>query len=122
MHFLAVDIDLREEPQIRGDVLLGQVAPLSQKVGYITVVEVVTAQYIIGKSAINCESIFPVPIGKQAQLFKLLLCSLLLLLFTCQVDKEEDLYFITCQKNRAVLFRHPDRLWLPSTLSRAVSL
>ena len=60
MHFFAIRINLGKEPHIRRDVVWCQIAPLSEEICYITVVEVVSSQYIISESAINSESVFPI--------------------------------------------------------------
>lgn len=66
MHFLAVDIELREESHTGSDILRGQVAPLGKEISNIAVVEVITAQDIVGKRAIDSEAIFPVAIRKKS--------------------------------------------------------
>ena len=83
MHFLAVDIDLREESHIGSYILRCQVAPLGEEICNIAVVEVITAQDIVGKGPVDSEALFPVAICKKSQFLQLFLRRLLLLLFAC---------------------------------------
>ena len=83
MHFLAVDIDLREESHIGSYILRCQVAPLGEEICNITVVEVITTQDIVGKGPVDSKALFPVAIRKKSQFLQLLLRCLLLLLFAC---------------------------------------
>jgi len=62
MHFFAVHIELGEEPHIRRDVVWSQVAPLSQEISDVAVVEIVTSQDIISKGAINSETVFAIAV------------------------------------------------------------
>ena len=68
MHFIAIYVELGEEAHVWIYIVRSHIAPLSQEICYVSVIEIIATLHIISKGGIDCETLFSIVLSQKLQL------------------------------------------------------